>query len=73
TQPALALAVARTQRLVKGYGDTHARGWRSFQRILGALPRLESDPDGAKRLGELAQAALADDSGQALERLLASS
>lgn len=69
--PALALEVARSQRLVKGYGDTHARGWRNFQRLMGALPRLEDDPAGAQRLGELARAALADESGQALERMLA--
>lgn len=72
SQPELALELARSQRLVKGYGDTHARGWRNFQRLLGALPRLERDPAGARRLGELASAALADDSGQALERMLAS-
>lgn len=71
-QPALALELARAQRLVKGYGDTHARGWRNFRRLLDTLPRLESDPAGAHRLGELAQAALADDTGQALDRLLAS-
>ncbi|HVE54054.1 MAG TPA: indolepyruvate oxidoreductase subunit beta family protein [Ramlibacter sp.] len=70
--PGLALEVARSQRLVKGYGDTHARGWRSFQRLMGALPRLEDDPAGAQRLGELARAALSDDTGQALERMLAS-
>jgi len=71
-RPALALEVARAQRLVKGYGDTHARGWRNFQRILATLPRLEALPDGDARLGQLAGAALADDSGQALERMLAS-
>ncbi len=31
----LAVEVAANQRLVKGYGDTHARGWRSFTRLLG--------------------------------------
>jgi indolepyruvate ferredoxin oxidoreductase beta subunit len=71
-QPALALEVARAQRLVKGYGDTHARGWRNFHRILATLPRLEALPDGGVRLGQMAGAALADDSGQALERMLAS-
>lgn len=70
--PGLALEVARTQRLVKGYGDTHARGWRNFQSLMAALPRLEDDPAGAQRLGELARAALADETGQALERMLAS-
>jgi indolepyruvate ferredoxin oxidoreductase beta subunit len=72
SQPALALELARSQRLVKGYGDTHARGWRNFQRLLGELPRLEGDEAGARRLSELARAALADESGQALERMLAS-
>lgn len=72
THPALALELARSQRLVKGYGDTHARGWRNFQRLLGELPKLEQDEAGARRLSELARAALADESGQALERMLAS-
>lgn len=70
--PALALEVVKAQRLVKGYGDTHARGWSNFQKLMGALPRLEQQPGGAGRLGQLAAAALSDDSGQALERLLAS-
>ena len=70
--PALALEVAKAQRLVKGYGDTHARGWSNFQKLMGALPRLEREPGGAGRLGQLAAAALSDDSGQALERMLAS-
>jgi indolepyruvate ferredoxin oxidoreductase beta subunit len=71
THPALALEVARAQRLVKGYGDTHARGWASFERLMATLPRLESAADGAPRLRNLADAALADESGAALERELA--
>ncbi|WP_445322827.1 indolepyruvate oxidoreductase subunit beta family protein [Ramlibacter sp. AN1015] len=71
--PALALEVVRAQRLVKGYGDTHARGWRSFQRLMAALPALEGDTRGAQRLHELADAALSDDSGRALDAALASS
>lgn len=73
THPALALEVVRAQRLVKGYGDTHARGWRNFERLMGALPRLESDARGAQRLRDLAQAALADEHGRALDAALASS
>ncbi len=69
--PALALEVARAQRLVKGYGDTHARGWASFERLMATLPRLEAGADGGPRLRNLADAALADDSGAALERELA--
>ncbi|MGQ3070188.1 MAG: indolepyruvate oxidoreductase subunit beta family protein [Ferrovibrionaceae bacterium] len=71
SHPALALEVARAQRLIKGYGDTHARGWRNYQRIVAALPALEAAADGAGRLQELTQAALADDRGEALGKSLA--
>ena len=70
-QPALALEVARSQRLVKGYGDTHARGWRSYQRVMAKLPQLQAMPQGAQQLQALSQAALADDTGKALEQMLA--
>ena len=65
SHPALALEVARSQRLVKGYGDTHARGWSNFQRLMAVLPRLQAAPHGERKLRDLSQAALADDSGQA--------
>ena len=42
--PALALEVARCQRLVKGYGDTHARGWANFQRLMQEVDRLVGEP-----------------------------
>ena len=71
TQPALALEVARTQRLVKGYGYTHARGWGNYQRIMAKLPQLQNMPQGAAQLQALSRAALHDDSGQALEQMLA--
>jgi indolepyruvate ferredoxin oxidoreductase, beta subunit len=69
--PDMALEVARSQRLIKGYGDTHARGWRSYQQLVAAIPRLRCSPYGAQQLRHLSQAALADDNGQALEKLLA--
>ena len=72
TQPALALEVARSQRLVKGYGDTHLRGWHNYQRVMAKLPQLQKMPQGAAQLQALTRAALADDSGQALEHMLAS-
>ncbi len=71
THPALALEVARSQRLVKGYGDTHERGWRSYQRVMAKLPQLQAQPQGAQTLQALSRAALADDSGKALEQMLA--
>ena len=70
-QPALALEVARLQRLVKGYGDTHARGWGNYQRIMAQLPRLQTLPQGGRQLSALVRAALADDSGEALGRMIA--
>jgi len=69
-KPALALEVARSQRLVKGYGDTHLRGWGNFQRIMAQLPLLQAMPHGERRLSELIQAALADDTGEALGRMI---
>ena len=71
TRPALALEVVRAQRLVKGYGDTHARGWGNFHKIMAKLPQLQAMPQGPAQLEALVKAALADDSGQALELLLA--
>lgn len=64
----LALEVLRVQQLVKGYGDTHARGWRHFEQLMTTLPRLQQLPDAANRLSALRKAALADDSGQALDQ-----
>jgi indolepyruvate ferredoxin oxidoreductase beta subunit len=62
----LALQVIRAQQLVKGYGDTHSRGWRNFQRLMKALPQLQYEPDAATKLQELQKIALSDDSEQAL-------
>jgi indolepyruvate ferredoxin oxidoreductase beta subunit len=67
---ALALQVARCQRLVKGYGDTHARGWANFQRLMPVVDRLVGEPGAAARLAALCDAALADETGQALARAL---
>lgn len=67
--PALALEVARAQRLVKGYGDTHARGLRSYGLVMGAL---DAQPAmSPARLAALCSAALADDRGDALQAALA--
>jgi indolepyruvate ferredoxin oxidoreductase beta subunit len=65
---ALACEIAECQRLIKGYGDTHARGFASYQAILGALDRSAA---GAQSVRELREAALADESGGKLQGLLA--
>jgi indolepyruvate ferredoxin oxidoreductase beta subunit len=69
--PALALAVVRCQRLVKGYGDTHERGWANFQRLMLEVDRIGCEQGAAMRLAALTEAALVDESGQALEKALA--
>ncbi|TDN61637.1 indolepyruvate oxidoreductase subunit beta family protein [Paraburkholderia sp. BL10I2N1] len=67
---ALAVEVAQCQRLVKGYGDTHALGMRSFTAIEAALPALRREGGAADRVRLLREAALADDSGKRLADLL---
>ncbi len=67
----LAVELARAQRLVKGYGETHERGWRSFSALMSRLDALAARPDGAAVLARLQEAALADEEGEALAKELA--
>ena len=67
----LGVELAECQNLVKGYGDTHERGWRSFERISAAVPALERAGGAAEGVRALRAAALADDSGSTLALLLA--
>jgi indolepyruvate ferredoxin oxidoreductase beta subunit len=68
----LAVELAECQTLVKGYGDTHERGWSSFSQISSLVPNLADDPTGAAQLRALREAALADDTGTQLERAILS-
>jgi indolepyruvate ferredoxin oxidoreductase beta subunit len=63
----LALELAKLQRLIKGYGDTHERGLRNFSTIMSALPGFANEDDAAATLSSLAEAALADEEGQSLQ------
>jgi indolepyruvate ferredoxin oxidoreductase, beta subunit len=67
----LAVEMAECQTLVKGYGDTHERGWDSFSQISALAPKLVGDPQAAAHLRALREAALADDSGTQLARAIA--
>jgi indolepyruvate ferredoxin oxidoreductase beta subunit len=71
TNYALAVELARAQRLVKGYGDTHERGWRNFSSLVDRITELAPRPDGAAIFARLHAAALADEEGKALARELA--
>jgi indolepyruvate ferredoxin oxidoreductase, beta subunit len=68
---ALALELARAQRLIKGYGETHERGWRNFCALGEQLERLAARTDGAPIFARLAAAALADEEGAQLAREIA--
>lgn len=63
---ALAVEVAECRNLVKGYGDTHARGRARFDTLVKLLPQIAAGPDPAGTLSALRKAALADESGAAL-------
>lgn len=68
---ALAVEIARAQRLVKGYSDTHQRGTRNFERLMALVPAMRRKSDPAGYLRVLCDAALADDTGAALDASLA--
>src|SRR5690606_33496918 len=68
--PALALEVARCQRLVKGYSDTHERGLRNYDAVMAALDRAGGAMAPATLRG-LRDAALADEQGEQLRAALA--
>ncbi len=67
----LALEIARCQRLVKGYSDTHERGTRNFEQLMAAARKLEGRSDAAAALQRLRDAALADEHGKALGAAMA--
>jgi indolepyruvate ferredoxin oxidoreductase beta subunit len=66
TNYALATEIATTRTLVKGYSDTHERGKRNYDMLMQMLPRIMDTPDPAAALAALRKAALADDTGAAL-------
>lgn len=66
TNYALAVEIARTRTLVKGYSDTHERGRERYATLMGMLPQLMEMGNAAAALGKLRKAAIADDTGAAL-------
>ena len=67
----LAVEIARCQRLVKGYGDTHARGLDNFNRIMSRLAAVQATAQPAFTLKRLCDAALADEHGLEFKKVLA--
>lgn len=67
--PELAVELAMCQRLVKGYSDTHERGLRNYDTVMGAFERAGNTLAPAT-LRELRDAALADEHGNQLQAAL---
>jgi indolepyruvate ferredoxin oxidoreductase beta subunit len=70
SNPALAVELARCQALVRGYGDTLARGQGAYERILAHANDMAGDPDAAAVVARLREAALADEQGTRLGEVL---
>ncbi|NML34588.1 indolepyruvate oxidoreductase subunit beta family protein [Paraburkholderia antibiotica] len=66
---ALALEIAQCQRLVKGYGDTHARGLRNYETLMTVVDR-HAEALSPRTLRELREKALADENGHQLREHL---
>lgn len=64
----VAVELANAQRLVKGYGETHERGWRNFSALLEQVDLLAARSDGGVVLARLIEAALADEEGVGLRK-----
>jgi indolepyruvate ferredoxin oxidoreductase beta subunit len=66
--PEAALELVKCQRLIKGYGDTFARGLGNYERIVA---RYRAGGGSAETIRTLRDAALADEDGVALDAALA--
>ena len=71
TDYALACEIASLQRLIKGYGETHERGLRSYVRIVEVVDDFRGQQEPAAVLHALREAALKDEEGAALTVALA--
>ena len=69
--PALGVEAAKCANLVKGYGETHERGVRNFERTMGCLAECAATSDPAASLRVLREAALADPDGGRLDAAIA--
>ena len=67
----LACGIISARRLIKGYSDTHARGLSKYDRVLSAVPLLQSREDAEAWMTRLVSAALKDEDGTALDGALA--
>lgn len=66
----LAVETAECPRLIKGYGETHARGMQNYVAVMSALGGLRGKPNAADAVRRLREAALKDESGKILKQTL---
>lgn len=66
----LALELAMTRRLIKGYSDTMSRGLSKYDRVHAGAEMVAARPDAAAWVRRLRQAALMDEGGLALDGAL---
>ena len=69
--PTLGVEAAKCANLVKGYGETHERGVRNFERTMGCIAECAATSDPAASLRVLREAALADPDGGRLDAAIA--
>ena len=67
---AAAVEIAKLQRLIKGYGDTHERGLRSYSKIISRMEVVLRRASPAQDIARLSEAALKDEDGIALRSAL---
>ncbi len=67
---ALAIEIAGLQRLIKGYGDTHARGLHRYSVIMNVYDKIKDGADAAEAIARLKAAALKDEEGVAFAEAL---
>lgn len=68
--PELAMEIATCPRLLKGYGDTHARGITRFSRIMAFIERNDDAANIVTKIVELKGAALLSEDGKEFNRLI---
>jgi indolepyruvate ferredoxin oxidoreductase beta subunit len=66
----LAVEIARSRRLIKGYSDTMARGQSKYDRVMAGAELVAHRADAADWVRRLRQAALLDEAGEALDGAL---
>ncbi|RBP53549.1 indolepyruvate oxidoreductase subunit beta family protein [Arenicella xantha] len=66
------VSLAQCQRLIKGYGDTHERGWANYSSIVASLPKIMSKSEPSQVITRLRDAALAEESGAQLNSEMSS-